>query len=450
MLTVLAFLVVIGVLIFVHELGHFLAAKAVGVQVLRFSLGFGRPIFSWRRGETEYWISWLPIGGYVKMAGMEDEGVAGELEGGTGGVPVDPQRAFDKKPVWARLVVLIAGVTMNAAFAFFAFTGIAATVGTQEIATTRVDTVVVDQLPPGARSLARLHRGDRIVAVNGDTVSTWQGLLERLLFVPAPIRFHLDNGDSIVVDGIGGRGAESRLQLLAALRFYVPPVIGYLESGSPATRAGLQLGDTVIRARGDTVRSWEALRAVLRASPQDSLRLKVHRSGTVVDLTVVPERRTSGAGDSVVTFGYAGAGPEVPLSRRRFAPPAAAGEGWRQTVKTFGQVWISLKGLVTGEVPFRQLGGIIGIGQQSGEAVRSGFANFLAFMATLSVNLAILNLLPIPILDGGGLIFTLAEAVRRKPLPLKLRLQLTQVGLFLIIALMLLALSNDVLRIIRR
>ena len=117
MTTVLAFLLVLGVLIFVHEAGHFVAAKAVGIQVLRFSLGFGRPLLRWRRGETEYWISWIPFGGYVKMAGLEDEGVAGELEGGRSADPVDPARAFDRKPVAARFVVIVAGVTMNALFA---------------------------------------------------------------------------------------------------------------------------------------------------------------------------------------------------------------------------------------------------------------------------------------------------------------------------------------------
>src|SRR5205807_1260917 len=124
-LTLAAFVVVIGVLIFIHEAGHFVVAKAVGIQVLRFSLGFGRPILRWRRGETEYWISWIPFGGYVKMAGLEDEGMAGELEGGASAVPVDPARAFDKKPVAARLLVVLAGVTMNAVFAVLVYTGLA-------------------------------------------------------------------------------------------------------------------------------------------------------------------------------------------------------------------------------------------------------------------------------------------------------------------------------------
>ena len=128
LLTLAALAIVLGPLIFVHELGHFLVAKGVGIQVLRFSLGFGRPLLSWKKGETEYWISWIPLGGYVKMAGLEDEGVAGELEGGKSSVPVDPARAFDRKPLWARMAVILAGVTMNLIFAFLIYAGITATI----------------------------------------------------------------------------------------------------------------------------------------------------------------------------------------------------------------------------------------------------------------------------------------------------------------------------------
>src|SRR3989442_5830194 len=129
MLNIVSVIIVIGVLIFVHEAGHFLAAKAVGVQVLRFSLGFGRPLLAWRRGETEYWVSWLPIGGYVKMAGLEDEGMAGDLEGGRAGVPIDPARAFDRRPLWARALVLVAGVGMNVILAFVVYATLSRTDG---------------------------------------------------------------------------------------------------------------------------------------------------------------------------------------------------------------------------------------------------------------------------------------------------------------------------------
>src|SRR5947199_2206178 len=150
MLNIVSVIIVLGVLIFVHELGHFLVAKAVGVQVLRFSLGFGRPLLAWHRGETEYWVSWIPLGGYVKMAGLEEEGMAGELEGGKANVPIDPARAFDKKPLWARMAVILAGVTMNVILAFVIYTGLGIAVGNSTRPTTRIDPVLVSRLPPGA------------------------------------------------------------------------------------------------------------------------------------------------------------------------------------------------------------------------------------------------------------------------------------------------------------
>jgi len=137
LLGLLALLVTLGPLIFVHEGGHFIAAKAVGIQVLRFSLGFGRPLLAWRRGETEYWISWIPLGGYVKMAGLEDEGVTGSLEGGKASVPIDPARAFDRKPVWKRMIVVLAGVTANVLLAFVVYTGLAAILGAPRLAVTQ-------------------------------------------------------------------------------------------------------------------------------------------------------------------------------------------------------------------------------------------------------------------------------------------------------------------------
>ena len=193
--TIVVAVFVLGVLIFVHEMGHFLAAKAVGIQVLRFSLGFGRPIVSWRRGETEYWISWLPLGGYVKMAGLEDEGIAGGLEGGKADVPVDPARAFDRQPVWRRTIVILAGVTMNMLFAFFVYTGIAATVGSPELASTAIDSVTARLLPPGAEPLADLRFGDRIVRWNGDTVRSWNALLDRLLTGSTELRVEVAGRD---------------------------------------------------------------------------------------------------------------------------------------------------------------------------------------------------------------------------------------------------------------
>ena len=191
LLTLGSLVVVLGVLISVHEFGHFIVAKLVGIQVLRFSLGFGRPVIQWRRGETEYWISWIPLGGYVKMAGLEEEGMVGELEGGKAAVPIDPARAFDQKPLPARMAVILAGVTMNLFLAFAIYTGLVAIGGEPRLAMTAVDSVQVSRLPPGADALATLQRGDRITHINRDTLKTWDDLAERIIDGPAELQFRV-------------------------------------------------------------------------------------------------------------------------------------------------------------------------------------------------------------------------------------------------------------------
>lgn len=447
--TFAAFLFVIGVLIFVHEAGHFAAAKAVGVQVLRFSLGFGRPIVSWRRGETEYWICWIPFGGYVKMAGLEDEGLAGELEGGKSAVVVDPARAFDRKPVWARLIVICAGVTMNAILAFVLFTGLAATVGTPELNTTQVDSVAADRLPEGARALATLVPGDRIERINGTPVATWDEVVRALLSGPAELRFEVAGRSEPVVVRLDKGGLPARQGVAEALTPRIPVMVKELEPGRPAARAGLAPGDVIVRVDGVALRSVEHFLGRVWESPERPLRLDVLRRGDTLSITVVPERATGPDKrypKRPEVYGLIGAGLERSLVRVQRSAGQAVVKGWDETVQTTSLVLQVLKGLVFREVSMKDVGGPIFVAQASGQAARLGFDWLLRFMAFFSVNLAVLNLLPIPILDGGQVVFLLAEAVRRRPLPLQLRLRLTQIGFVVLLALMILVTSNDILR----
>src|SRR5258705_573017 len=231
LLNLAAFLVVIGPLIFVHEAGHFMAAKLLGVQVLRFSLGCGRPIFQWRRGETEYWISIGPLGGYVKMAGLEDEGLAGELEGGKATVPVDPARAFDKRPLWARMIIILAGVTMNFIVAVIVYSGLAyaGKLESEFIATTQVASVRVSDLPAAAAPLAALHRGDRITTVNGHTVRTWSQLVEALVLEESPLRIGVEGRAEPIVLDFGPQSSPSdtaaRVSSVCDRDSFLPPII---------------------------------------------------------------------------------------------------------------------------------------------------------------------------------------------------------------------------------
>jgi regulator of sigma E protease len=452
LLTIGAVVVVLGVLIFVHEIGHFLAAKAVGIQVLRFSLGFGRPVLRWRRGETEYWISWLPLGGYVKMAGLEDEGIAGGLEGGKADVPVDPARAFDRQPVWKRTIVILAGVTMNVVFAFCVYAGIAATVGAPELASTEIDSVTARALPPGTEALATLKFGDRIVRVNGDTVRSWNALLDHLLTGPTDLRVEVAGRDAPLRVRLPDGGLATRQAVAQALVRFDPPRLGILEPGRPALRAGLKPGDVLLKANGDTLRSWTDVLHAVWASPGKPLQFDVRRDGAQLQVTVVPEAKTETdtASPRPRLYGAIGAGQDPPTIHVREPLGRALVSGFQETWARAVVVVGFLRGLVLRETSVRDVGGILTVGQISGQVARLGIDWFLTFLAFFSVNLAILNLLPIPILDGGQLMFLIVEAVRRKPLSLKLRMLLTQVGFVVLLAIMILALTNDALRILPR
>jgi regulator of sigma E protease len=458
LLTIGSLIVVLGVLIFVHELGHFLVAKAVGIQVLRFSLGFGRPLVQFRRGETEYWISWIPLGGYVKMAGLEDEGVAGELEGGKSAIPVDPARAFDKQPLWARMAVILAGVSMNVLLAFVIYAGVGAVLGVPRLATTQVDSVTTRLLPEGGRALATLTHGDQIVRIDGDTVRTWDEIVERLLGAPEETQLE------IAPSGGGGGPARplvlnfppgdslGRVRVARALVPLLPARIGIVYPGQPAARAGLQSGDLIVRAGGDTVRSWNDMLRQIWSSPGRRLEVAALRGDSVVTVTVVPEAQTEtdSASPRPKTYGMIGALQDQPTVRERVALGSAIGIGAAQTIGQVGAVVVSVKRLVLRQASVREVGGPILIAQMSGQVARLGLDWFLNFLAFFSVSLAVLNLLPIPVLDGGQAVFLLAEAVLRRPLSVQLRLRLTQVGFLIILGIMALALVNDVLRILPR
>jgi regulator of sigma E protease len=445
LLTIGAVIVVLGVLIFVHEAGHFVAAKAMGIQVLRFSLGVGRPVVKVRRGETEYCISLLPVGGYVKMAGLEDEGLAGELEGGAGAVPVDPERAFDKKPVSKRLVVILAGVTMNMVFALVVYTllAYAGALEPDRLATTQVDSVRVSELPPQAAVLGTLRRGDRIVAVNGDSVSTWGELLGKLVTAPSPVRLAVAGRAAPLVLDFAPGDTLARLRLARGLTVYLPPLAADVQPGGAGDRAGFKPGDRILRVDADTIASWQDFVRVVREHPGQRLAIAVSRGGATLTLSVVPERRieTDPETKQQRALGFVG----LAVAHAVLKAPGAVGAmrlGWRETASKVGQILQFLR-----RPRVQELGGPLTIGQISGQAARVGPGVFLGFMAFLSINLAVLNLLPIPVLDGGQVVFLLAEAVRRRPLSLQLRSRLTQIGLFVLIGIMLLALRNDFLRV---
>lgn len=451
LISVIAFIVVIGVLIFVHELGHFLAAKAVGIGVPRFSIGFGPATpLRLRRGETEYVIAWFPLGGYVKMASREEQEAMGALEGGETPETFPPEKLFENKPLAARILVLSAGVAMNFVFAWVVYSALALTVGRSEVPTTTIAWVDSTLLPATARDLGRIPLETRVVTVNRDTVDTWNAITSRVMDPASDgLRFDFAGDVDPVVIPVPGTDARARAAIMEALKPDWEPRIRAVAPGMPAAEAGLQPGDLLLTIDGDTVRYWDDLQYVIRDRAGDTVRVLVQRGDSVFRTVLVPEATSERdlASGRVTTVAKIGVWPEVETVQVEFGTLEAVVEGARRTVEDVGRVVFTLKGMLVGQISVRELGGPIFIGQVSGQFAQAGAIPLLIFMAFLSVNLAILNLLPIPVLDGGHLVFLVLEGVRGKPLSLEVRIRLTQLGLAVLLGLMVLVFANDFLRI---
>jgi regulator of sigma E protease len=448
-----ALIVVLGVLVFVHEAGHFVAAKLSGIFVHRFSLGLGTPIpwLTFTRGGTEYSISWLPLGGYVKMATKEEDATSSALEGKSDESDVPPDSFFEAKPVWVRMIVILAGVFMNALFAWAAFSFLLAKNGVAVNPVTVVGRVVDSMIPPDGAPLRRLETGDRIVAVAGTPVESWNDIVEQ-------IRSAL--GDSIVIEVEGKApiilpihhdALDARIRSAVAVQPYQPSVIGEVVPDSPASEAGLTDGDTIVSIAGKEVSQWGELVEVIEANAGNEIEVSILRDGERIQLraTPRPEEVTDRDGNTR-TVGKLGFRFEPDLEFRNLAVGEAVVAGWDEMVNQSTLIVRTVRGMFSGRVSSREVGGPILIGQIAGEAARMGFDQFLFFMGIISINLAVLNLLPIPVLDGGQFLFLVAEGVLRRPLSLKLRERLTAVGLVMIVTLMGLAFWNDISRILTR
>ena len=278
--TVLATLVVLGVLIFIHELGHFLAGRAVDAEIQRFSIGFGPKLFGFKYGETEYVFSWIPLGGYVKFGGMGEDEMLEKLEGGGDDSPRVPgPRDFDAKPIWARALILSAGVIFNMLFAFGAYTYVIAEWGVPELSTTRIGTVHDEFLPPGTESLMGISVGSSFVRIGETEVGSW-GDVERGLFEapPGPIRLDFAEPDQSVEIRIPVTEAERRA-LVRSVEGWVEAGIGSVVPGSPADEGGLQPGDGVTAVAGIDVEGWFEFTNEIRSRPGERVEVTIVREG---------------------------------------------------------------------------------------------------------------------------------------------------------------------------
>jgi regulator of sigma E protease len=445
--TIISFVVVIGILILIHELGHFFVARWTGVGVERFSIGFGPVLLRWRGKETEYCLSAIPMGGYVKMLGEENP-----LEGGTA-MPYDPKKAFALKPLWARFLIVFAGPGMNFVLAAVIVAIVLATVG-RPVWPPVVGRVAADS--PAAT--AGLRSGDAIVAVDGHRVQYWEDVDRAVASANGqPLQLAVRRGDTTETVAITPKQTTIQDPILREPKTVWDigvgpesvPQISSVAPGSPAERADLRPGDTVLSVAGTRVFTADDLVQAIRSRPGQALPVEIEREGRRLTLTVTPnaEEEKTPAGETIqVGRIQAGIGSKA-VSYVAYDPIRAVYHGtiwtWEMTVVTVKGFWK----LVVGSIDRSNIGGPIQIASMAGQQAREGLGPLAMFTAIISINLAVLNLLPVPMLDGGHLFFFVIEAVLGRPLSLRKREAAQQVGFVLLMLLMVFALYNDLVRI---
>lgn len=440
--TILWFLVALIILVTVHEFGHFYVARRCGVRVLRFSIGFGKPLFSWRDKQgTEYSIAPIPLGGYVKMLDERDAEVREE----------DLHEAFNRKSVWQRIAVVAAGPVANFILAVLLF-WVLLLRGTADFVP------IVGKVEPGSiAEKAGLVTGQEIVAIDGRPTPTRQAVSRQLidrLGETGSISFSAKYPESDLVyssrvpinDWLRG-SAEPDVLGGIGLSLQLPPVVvGQILDDSPAQRAGFKTGDRVLAANGTKVDNWSDWVEYVSARPGQSISVLVERNGQELEVQVTPAAETAN-GETIGKIGMAGQWPEEFIRRTEYglvgAFTEAANETWEMAVFILG----SVKKLVVGEISTKNLSGPITIAKVAGSSAEAGWVSFVSFLALLSVSLGVFNLLPIPVLDGGHLAYYLIEAVKGSPVSERVQMIGYQIGLFLVVSIMILALYNDVLRL---
>ena len=443
-MTILATIVLLGVLIFVHELGHFWAAKSVGIGVERFSIGLGPRLWGIERGGTEYVLSAIPLGGYVKMQGMEDE-VMEHLEGGTA-EPREPRPAdFDAQPLLARAFVISAGVIMNMLFAFLLYTMVAGAWGVRELATTRVMGVDEKALPAGTEALTEIPPGAEISRVGGVEPDSWGDLQRAFLESPAGPLTLTTESPAGTFEIFVPDDEDERRALAAALWYWVDPVVGNLVPGGPAAGSSIELGDRIASVAGVPVQSWADMAREVGSRPGETVAIGLLRGETT--LTRVVELADVEGEETGERTGQLGINPSQPETRTvSVGLGKAVSVGMALTYDRTRLILGFLRDLFTFDVSPRSIGSIGTIAVVAGERAAEGMPAYLEFMALFSINLAILNMLPIPILDGGHMVFLGIELVRGQKLSVKQRVRWSQVGLVFVILIMVWALGNDALR----
>lgn len=430
MTTLISFIIVLGFLVLIHELGHFLVAKKLDVKVEKFSIGFGPRIFAFTKGETEYMISAIPLGGYVKLMG-EDPGE--EVEN-------DP-RDFASRPVSHRMAIIIAGPLMNLLLTFVLLP-LVFMIGVNLPAYIDKEVSVGWVMSDSPAEESGFKAGDVVRQIDGDYVESWEAAVTTFASNPGRrLSLQVERDGGLAHIYLTPRLMEGDGSGYTGLVHHMAPIIGSVRSGSPAATGGLMAGDRINSVNGALVDHWIGMSSRIKASNGSPVTLLVARGSDELELTVTPTKDDT-SGNYIIGVSYS-----TPMVLKKFGLMGAVNEGMKRavglTVLTVG----ILKKLVTLDLSVKSLGGPIMIAQATGAAAQAGLSEVLSLMAFISLQLGILNLLPIPVLDGGHVFFLLAELGLRKPISIKTREIAQQVGFAILITLMLVVSYNDIMRV---
>ncbi|RAU17162.1 RIP metalloprotease RseP [Nitrincola tibetensis] len=445
--TLLATLVTLGILVTIHEWGHYWVARRCGVKVLRFSVGFGKPLFSWKgRDDTVYAVAMIPLGGYVSMLDEREGNVPSELK----------NQAFNNKPVMQRIAIVAAGPIVNLLFAVLAYWFLFV-VGTQAIVPK-----VGDVRPGSPAAMAGINSGEEILSIDGHKVVSWDQVNLRLAA-------RIGETGRVVVTAVEPGRSERVYQVelnnwrvdlerespVTAMGFMpwrpdVAPVLGQLLDDGQAALSGLKTGDRIVAVNDELIESWQVLVEKVQASAGERLDVLVERNGERLHFEVVPAARQSEQG---VVTGYIGAGvaattwPDDMIREVRYNPIVAFKMGVEKTGQMIMLTLDSIRKMIVGVISVKNLSGPITIAKVAGDSAASGLETFISFLAYLSISLGILNLLPIPMLDGGHLMYYMVELIRGKPVSEQVQMFGLKIGMFLLFSLMALAIINDIARL---
>ena len=427
--------IVLGIMIFVHEWGHFIAAKLFGVRVDVFSFGFGPRLFGVKRGDTDYRLSALPFGGYVRMAGdnVVEERTGADYE-------------YLSKPRWQRVVIAIAGPLMNVLLAFLIFWGIYWLVGVPFETDLRQPAEVV-AVPTNPPIVSGIEAGDRIIAVDGQKTPTWEKVLSKVnKATPGSVL-------SVTVE----RGNEQQSfkipipnKLISAdsLVGYpkLTPVVDDVAIGFPAERAGLKSGDLILSIDGKPVSTWYQLVDAVHQSDGRAIDFVVRRDGKDIPINITPIQGMGPDGQSVFQIGVS---PKTTEGFEREGPVSSAKDATLETYLNMRQIVEVIGGLFSGKVSIRELQGVVGIARVSGQAAQRGPMTLLGLMAVISLNLGLLNLFPIPVLDGGHVLLLAVEGILRRDLSVAVKERFVQVGLVFLLGIFAFVMYSDILKLIQ-